>query len=378
MSPRGDALYAVGAGHRAGAEGVPLRAQLLESVLSASTDALSPHLLVQGVMALLGLPAQQDEHAAGRKHWLDTAEADQLNQKLQHLVRGASTWDEAPGHTRDAHFSGRCALQRSCVLQTRWILSSAAAGEDFVRQQSQRSEESAAGQHAQRDSTAQMPGSMLCKLQRLAAGGLTGCLERACQHMREGVAAAPDAARLQRLMGLCDTALRCRAALLASAQGQPGRLDPAWAPSGSVVGKQRTVRAHVTLLLDTLAPASFVHFLSQKYIKNLWNKTQASLLTGLLALLTAVPLAASTGALVPAVKQCGTSLLAVLDSKSSVTAGTLSAVEGLAGALVLTQDAKDLSRCGANDGTHKIQGRCMTARVAEELESVHVGGSKHA
>ena len=45
-------------------------------------------------------------------------------------------------------------------------------------------------------------------------------------------------------------------------------------------------------------------------------------------------------------KQCGALLLAVLDSKSSISASTLVAVEGLAGALVHAQDAKDLSRCG--------------------------------
>jgi hypothetical protein len=78
---------------------------------------------------------------------------------------------------------------------------------------------------------------MAAQLQRAAAGGFVAAVERLTGGA-DGGEAAPvlDDAQLARLLGLLAAALRCRAALQRAAAGQPGRVDPAWAPSGFVLG----------------------------------------------------------------------------------------------------------------------------------------------
>lgn len=285
------------AGHRAGTEEAALRLQLLESLLGSSADALPPDLLCQGVASLLGLmPAQPDEDATGSslRYWLDEEGAAELNSQLQGLMRGAdlvmSPSAVLTGHTVWMPFNPDGCMDGMCTLRSgKYWLSH--AGEDYVRERARSLARDPAAQPGgphEQPAAAQMPGSMAAQLQRAAAGGFVAALGRLTGGADDGEAAPVlDDAQLARLLGLIAAALRCRAALQRAAAGQPGRVDPAWAPSGSVLGS-----------------------------------------------------------VAPALKLAGGALVALLDGKSSVTGHVLAALEAAVGAMLEAEDVREqLCRC---------------------------------
>lgn len=137
-----------------------------------------------------------------------------------------------------------------------------------------------------------MPASMAGQLQRAAAGGLTAAIS-GLMTVISGSQPSMDDARLARLLGLCEAALRSRAALQRAAAGQQlGRLDPAWAPSGAVIG-----------------------------------------------------------AVAPALKACGAALVGQLDAKSSVAGSVLNAFGRVISAVVEAEDVREqLNRCAPRLG----------------------------